>query len=910
MADDRTIRVRFQAEVDSYIGALKRAGSATAEFGKNITGQGKATRDQMEQVGKGALLMAGTLTVALGASVKAAIDWESAWAGVNKTVDGTAAQMGELEDGLRGLARELPASHKEIAAVAEAAGQLGIQREAILGFTRVMVDLGETTNLSADEAATSIAQMMNIMGTAAGDVDNLAATLVALGNAGASTESEILDMALRLAGAGKLIGATEGEVLALSNAMASLGIQAQLGGGAMSRTLQNIYSAVQSGGDKLEGFAEVAKMSATEFADAFREDPVRAVDSFVKGLSRIEAEGGNVIATLSDLKIKGTQDLSVLLRLKGAGDLLTEGLRLQKTAWQENTALAVEAAKRYDTTASQLKVLKNNVIDLGIELGGVLLPALKSAAGGAQQMIQGFQALPDVVKTGAVGITGISTAVLGLVGIIGTVGPKIQEFRKSLIAMEGIGATIGNNLGKITAIAGGAMAAIALVTYAIGENAKRAAEAEKRVQGFVSAMREAGDAAEGTEEQISTLVSQNTDLADALARTNTTIHDLATAVSGSDQDFDTFARSLVASAEAAGASGDQIQALVISLHQMRGDSQQAATEVETLGKVEDETARQTGALTRAQKEQQQQTEDLTDAVKDLIDANRAALDPLFAMLDSLDANAEAQKAVIDAQNDGATSAEDLAAAHRAAAKSALDVEGAALSLAGAIESGTVNVEVAKAALEGWVAEGTVTAETAAEMGAQFDAAAARADKLAGERVTTLTAIDNATPTLAAVGSWIDRLFGRNHVLRVSTNAGSLLASAARLAAERESRWGSVTAYAAGGVTPAHITGRELMKYGEPATGGEAYIPRIGNPTRSLGILQTAAGWYGADVTKAGSAFTGGRSMSPAYSSAAQTSQTVEATLVVPVSIDGQQIMQPIRKQIRIQGGDVQQVLGK
>lgn len=98
--------------------------------------------------------------------------------------------------------------------MAEAAGQLGVQTKSVAGFTKVMIDLGKPTNLSADEVATSLAQLMeNVMGTSAGDVERLGSALVDLGNRGASTERDIVEMAQRIAAAGASVGLSEQDVL-------------------------------------------------------------------------------------------------------------------------------------------------------------------------------------------------------------------------------------------------------------------------------------------------------------------------------------------------------------------------------------------------------------------------------------------------------------------------------------------------------------------------------------------------------------------------------------------------------------------------------------------------------------------------------------------------------------------------
>src|SRR3546814_218686 len=117
MTEDRTIRVRLQAEVASYMQGMRTAAGATTDFGRQVSGMGSATNANMEKVGRSALLMAGGMTLAMGAAAKSAIDWEASWVGVLKTVEGSESQLSSLEDGLRGMAKELPATHGEIAAV-------------------------------------------------------------------------------------------------------------------------------------------------------------------------------------------------------------------------------------------------------------------------------------------------------------------------------------------------------------------------------------------------------------------------------------------------------------------------------------------------------------------------------------------------------------------------------------------------------------------------------------------------------------------------------------------------------------------------------------------------------------------------------------------------------------------------
>jgi TP901 family phage tail tape measure protein len=474
----RDIVVRIDAETKRLEGGVYRSSEALRGMQrelKRLEAQQAKQHKAMTEVGQAGMVMGAALAAGIGLSVKAAVDWESVWAGVAKTVDGNAKQMAVLEGELRDLAKTLPITHTELAGIAEAAGQLGVQRDKIVEFTRVVVALGQTTDLSFDDAATSLAQFANVMKISQDDFGRVGATLVDLGNNGASTESQIMALAQRLAGAGALIGATPSAVLALASSMADLGIEAELGGGAMSRTITKIYSAVMQGGDSLDAFAQTAGMTGQALAAAFGREPVQAIDAIVRGLARTKDEGGNVVEALSDMGIKGTQDLQVLLRLTGAGDGLTQSLSRSADAWEANTALVKEAEQRYATTASKMQTARNTLNDLAIGIGETLLPAVAGATDKVAALLDLIGGAPGWLRT-TIAVVGTLGATIGVIGGAALIAvPKLIAFRTALATLAttaprtaGALGMVGTAMGKL-GVAGAVVGAVAGVAMALDQ---------------------------------------------------------------------------------------------------------------------------------------------------------------------------------------------------------------------------------------------------------------------------------------------------------------------------------------------------------------------------------------------------------------------------------------------------------
>lgn len=471
---------------------LHNTGKKIEEFGTKVENVG----GKIEKAGKKMSAFSGAVGAALAASAKGAIDFESAFTGVEKTVDGTEEQMANLKQGIRDLAKEIPSTTTEISAVAEAAGQLGIQTENILDFTKVMIDLGNSTNLSAEEAASSLAKFANVTKMNAKDYDRLGSTIVALGNNFATTEADIVSMATRLAATGELTGLSQSQILSLATAMSSVGIEAEAGGSAMSKLLKKIQVATETGGKNLENFAKVAGMSTEDFKKAFEKDAVSALSSFISGLNDTERNGKSAVAVLDDMGLTEVRLSNTILSLANASGVMNKAVKLGNEAWQDNSALTNEANKRYQTLKSKIQIMVNKIKDLGITFGNKLMPVVEKVTKKIEELTKWVSNLTDeqvewILKiAGAVVALGPLLTILGKVtGTVGGVIKGIGTFTQAIGVMSGTVTStstavngLASVLGAITSPVGIAVAAIGLVTGAVLLMSKSARDAEKETK--------------------------------------------------------------------------------------------------------------------------------------------------------------------------------------------------------------------------------------------------------------------------------------------------------------------------------------------------------------------------------------------------------------------------------------------
>lgn len=448
-------------QASSVLGTqMQVAGQKIQEVGEKIKGVG----DKLAGIGQ-TLTTRVTMPIvgAFAASTKAAVDWESAFTGVRKTVDASAEEYDQLAKNIQKMSTETASSANEIAGVMEIAGQLGISGvDDLTAFTKTMVELNDTTNLTAEDAATSLARFMNITGENAANVSNLGSAIVDLGNNFATSESEIVAMSTRLASAGTIAGLSSTDILALATAMSSVGIEAEAGGTAMSQTLKTISSefyAFRDGETEgLEFIANVAGMSAEAFADAWEGDPVRAIEAFVTGLSRVKDEGDNVFAVLGEMGMTGIRQTNMIQSLALASDKLGSAIQTSSRAYEENTALSAEAEKRYGTMAAKMSQLKERFVQVGISIGEILMPYVEKLMDKLEGLVEKWNGLDEGQKKAIIKFAAIAAAigpVLLVVGkLVASVGSIVSVFGKAVSGIGSLLTSLGGLSGVMTVLTG------------------------------------------------------------------------------------------------------------------------------------------------------------------------------------------------------------------------------------------------------------------------------------------------------------------------------------------------------------------------------------------------------------------------------------------------------------------------
>ena len=450
-------------------GSIERAKLAAQRFQAaqdKLSGHRAALRgmmgDAMGIVGLGA---------SLAAPVKQAIDFESAMADVRKVVDGTPEQIDALGKSLITMSRTLPLSARELAAIAASGGELGVALKDLPDFTTVVAKMATAFDMSASEAGDAMAGLSKVYDIPITKMGMLGDAINQLSNEGGAKASQIVNTLGRIGGTAKAFGLASEQAAALSDAFIEMKVEPEIAARAINTLLTKLQLAEKQP-KKFQDALHGIGMSASGMRKAISKDANGAVLSFLKTLNTLDATARQGV--LYDMFGEGFSD--EIAKVAGQVQVLENA---QTTLGRASGSMEKEFAARAATTANNLQLLKNNMSELGITVGSVLLPALNDTVNTIKPMVLSVvawsKAHPDLVANigkAAAGILAFKAGSLGLRFVYHTLGTAVWSavlpFRalKTAMAFGDMAKQFGLVGAAVKALQGGVAAA---GTAAIGE---------------------------------------------------------------------------------------------------------------------------------------------------------------------------------------------------------------------------------------------------------------------------------------------------------------------------------------------------------------------------------------------------------------------------------------------------------
>lgn len=442
----------------------------------------------------------------LSAGVNVLARFEQGLVGVGKTTDIQGAALDELGADFIALSRDIPVTTAELLAIGQAAGQLGVSgAENILTFTETVAALGSASDLAGDEAATTLARLLNVTGEAVSEVGTLASVIVALGNNFAATESEIARTTTQVAQATAVYDIGSARAAAFGTALAALGARAELSGSAIGRTFRAIDAAVRERGEDLAELARLTGTTSEEFAAIFGADATEGVVLFLEGLGRVIDDGGDAAATLDRFGLQGEEVLKILPTLASRVDILRDALAVAAAEQENATALTIEAERAYATLGSAFTTFKNTLAAAVLEVRGSTGP-LTSVVNTGSDVIAVFAGLDRAGRDVGAGATiaGVGLRVLAVAAAALAAVPLAAFFTSAAGGLASFTAFLSANPIGAVAIAVGGLA-IALTGFI--PEAESAADATRRFRGEIVDLTGAIDALDRARAERETLIA-------------------------------------------------------------------------------------------------------------------------------------------------------------------------------------------------------------------------------------------------------------------------------------------------------------------------------------------------------------------------------------------------------------------
>lgn len=862
----RTIGVKLRMETSDYVRDGDRAVGVNNKIKGSLDETGLKAKSNMADLATAVGIGGTALLGFAGAAVYAAATFDKQMSEVAAVSNATGAELDQLRQAALKAGKDTAFSATEAAKAEAELAKAGVSTADILGGALTgSLALASAGTLDLTEAATIAAQAMNMFNLGGRDVGHVADVLAAAANKSA-TDVHDLGEGLKQGG---LVAKQFG--IGLEDTAGTLALFADnaLVGSDAGTSLKTMLIALASPSEKAAAAMDDLGINAYTTSGQFVGVADLAGQLHDKLGDLSDAERNTALAT-----IFGTD------AMRAAGILMDAGrdkVFQYAAAVDDQGAAAEVAGKKMDNLAGDIEKLKGSLETLAIESGSGANEGLRTLVQLGDRLVDLFGELPTAVSGTGVVLAGLSGA--ALLAVAGAL--KLRSVAENLATnLDGLGrsgeraATGVRGLAKWGPIAAGALGVMVVAAQGLD----MLNETEIDLQSFTDAVERLGRTGEVTSGLTRVFGDDLEDLADQIVTASTAMTSGALdyqkwaegIIPGQTWWDDLTGTSIETATKNIGALDEQLAELVRT-----GHSEEALQAIERLeaisgldyGQVTAALPQYHDALMEADAAQKEAAAsgDQVRKYQEELAASNIALGGAFGEAAN---QVDGLKNAFDELNGKEL---DWRAAQRDAEAALDDLQAALADSDGSLSIHTEKGRAAAAATDR-MAEAAVTAaqkkydETGSIKDAndEYNHYIGKLRDTLSQAGLTKGQIDKLIGSIAKVPSYKSTTVEVKIKYVESGFGNSAYAQYFSGGKVQLQRWGGVTEHAQVGLLrdPAiynAVSSGARYAFAEAATGGEAFVPKRGDYGRSMSILGTAAGWYGASVVPRGAWYGSDRS---------------------------------------------------
>ncbi|OLN21399.1 phage tail tape measure protein [Domibacillus antri] len=442
---------RYQSTHARLTKNMERAAQAQSRMAEAQSRRQQLQRDSSEV--RGQIVDTAAVATPLVIATKTAMDFETQMLGVAKQVEGARDGNGkltstyyEMRDEVFKMGREMGVANGELAQLMAFSAKMGVPKNELVGFTKIVANLGEAFEMAPEEIGTSMGKLANTFSIKPSEIGGLGDIINYLDDKTLASGRGIVETMMRISGQGKALNMTEKQVAALSSTFLSLGKTEEVAGTAGVALMRELALAKEQP-VRFQTAIEKLGMTSEEVSKGMATDAQSTILKVLDSIKKLDRETQTSVLTGLFGKEYG-DDVAVLV---GGLEEYRKHLKLVDAEEAKGSSQR-EADARNQTSNAQLQMLKNSGTEAAVKIGDVVLPTLNegmsATADFTTKLADMAAKYPDATKaivgTGAA----LVAARLGFLGLKFAVNTAISPLlaAKELLAKGRVNAA--NRAGK------------------------------------------------------------------------------------------------------------------------------------------------------------------------------------------------------------------------------------------------------------------------------------------------------------------------------------------------------------------------------------------------------------------------------------------------------------------------------